>query len=319
MRVFRQLSNLPAFTRAVITIGTFDGVHKGHVRLIQNINDIARDTGGESIIITFHPHPRTVINPNDKTLRLLNTTDEKIELLRNHGVQNVVVVPFNRDFSEMGADDYIEKFLVENFKPAHIVIGYDHRFGKNRSGDIHLLQQYQKKYGFALVEIQQEMLHDITISSTKIRQALLGGQVQLAHQLLGYRYTFSGTVVRGRQLGRTLGFPTANLQINDPYKLVPCPGIYAVRVKRYVPHENEGKYYTGMMSIGNNPTFGDNAQTIEVNILDFTDDIYGEQLTVELLAYLRPEKKFNNADELIAAMREDERKTRAIAAQEGFV
>lgn len=313
MNVFYQLKNLPAFHHSVITIGTFDGVHKGHVQLIEKIKNIADQTAGESVIITFHPHPRLVINPSDQSLRLLNTIDEKIELLKKHGINNVVVVPFSRDFSEMSAEDYISNFLVESFHPATIVIGYDHRFGKNRTGNFSLLEKMKSAYGYELVEIQQEMLDDISISSTKIRAALQEGNVLLANQLLGYKFAFTGTVVRGLQNGRKLGYPTANLQLSDEHKLIPQTGIYAVRVMYKPKLENTAiQTYTGMMSIGYNPTFEGKVQTIEVNILDFDGDLYGEQLTVELVDFIRHEKKFNSIDELINAIAGDELKTRSI-------
>lgn len=313
MNVFYQLNNLPAFNRSVITIGTFDGVHKGHVQLIEKIKNIADQTAGESVIITFHPHPRLVINPSDQSLRLLNTIDEKIELLRQHGINNVVVVPFSRDFSEMSAEEYVSSFLVKSFHPATIVIGYDHRFGKNRTGNFSLLEKMKSVYGYELVEIQQEMLDDISISSTKIRTALNEGHVQLANQLLGYKYAFTGTVVRGLQNGRKLGYPTANLQLSDERKLIPRTGIYAVRVLYKPKSENlPAQVYAGMMSIGYNPTFDGKTQTIEVNILDFDGDLYGEQLTVELVDFIRNEKKFDSIDELIAAIADDEVKTRGI-------
>lgn len=313
MNVYHQLSNLPAFHRSVITIGTFDGVHKGHIQLIEKIKTIATQTGGESIIITFHPHPRLVINPSDRSLRLLNTIDEKIELLKQHGINNVVVVPFSRDFSEMSAQDYISNFLVKSFHPATIVIGYDHRFGKKRTGGFSLLEKMKSVFGYELIEIQQEMLDNISISSTKIRTALNEGHVHLANQLLGYRYAFTGTVVKGLQNGRKLGYPTANLQLIDEHKLVPRTGIYAVHV-RYKPRPENSRLqtYNGMMSIGHNPTFDGKTQTIEVNILDFDGDLYGEQLTIELVDFIRHEKKFDSVEELIAAIADDEIKTRSI-------
>ena len=228
MRVFRNTEQLPAFNNSVITIGTFNGVHKGHQKLIERIRLLAQKTQGENIIITFHPHPRIVINPEDKSLRLLNTTDEKIALLQKYGVDNVVIVPFSRYFSEQSAEDYISHFLVKNFQPKHIVIGYDHKFGKDRRGDYKLLEELKLQYGYEMEEISKETLDDIAISSTKIRSSLNSGEITLANDLLAYRYMFSGTVVRGLQNGRKLGYPTANIHINDEYKLIPKTGIYAV-------------------------------------------------------------------------------------------
>lgn len=314
MRVFRDLNNLPEFNNSVITIGTFDGVHKGHQKLIERINTLATEQGGESIIITFHPHPRIVINPQDKTLRLLNTIEEKTDLLEKYGVDNTVIVPFSRDFSEQSAQEYVSNFLVKNFRPKSIVIGYDHKFGKDRSGDYHLLEQMKGMYGYSMEEISKETLDDIGISSTKIRNSLQSGDITLANDLLGHAYRVTGTVVRGLQNGRKLGYPTANLQVTDEYKLIPKTGIYAVRV---YSHQWPGSapargYYHGMLSIGYNPTFEGKEQTIEVNILDFNHDIYGSTLTLEFVEYLRDEKKFNSLDDLIEAIKGDEVNTRRI-------
>lgn len=314
MRVFRDLNDLPEFKNSVITIGTFDGVHKGHQKLIERINFLARQNEGESIIITFHPHPRIVINPEDKSLRLLNTIEEKVSLLEMYGVDNVVIVPFSRDFSEQSAQDYISNFLVKNFRPKSIVIGYDHKFGKDRVGDYHLLEQMKGLYGYTMEEITKETLDDIGISSTKIRNSLQSGDIALANDLLGHNYTLTGTVVRGLQNGRKLGFPTANLQVNDEYKLIPKTGIYAVRVysSQWPGDSKPVTHYNGMLSIGYNPTFEGKEQTIEVNILDFDADIYGNTLTLEFVDYLRDEKKFNSLDDLIEAIKQDEWNTRKI-------
>lgn len=309
MRVFRNLEQLPVFSNSVVTIGTFDGVHKGHQKLIERINYLAKINGGESIIITFHPHPRLVINPQDNTLKLLNTIDEKIALLQKYGVQNLVIVPFSRDFSEQAAEDYVSNFLVKNFQPKYIVIGYDHKFGKNRSGDFHLLEQMKTEFGYAMEEITKETLDDIGISSTKIRHSLQHGDVALASELLGHRYTLTGTVIRGLQNGRKLGFPTANLQLHDEHKLIPKTGIYAVTV---TDAAKPAVTRNGMLSIGYNPTFNGKVQTIEVNILDFNQDIYGNTLTLEFVAYLRDEKKFDSIAALIAEIKNDEVLTRNI-------
>ena len=306
MRLFRDLENLPAFKNAVITIGTFDGVHLGHQKLISRINELAARYDGESIIVTFHPHPRLVIFPEDTTLKLLNTTEEKVELLSHYKVDNVVVVPFSRDFSEQDAEAYISEFLVRSFHPSHIVIGYDHRFGKNRAGDFSLLDRCKKQYGYELEAISKEMLDDIAISSSKIRHYLQEGNIALANDLLGHRYTLSGIVVKGLQNGRKLGFPTANIQVSDTNKLIPGTGIYAVRV-----HYNE-LIYNGMLSIGYNPTFDGKAQTIEVNILDFDKDIYGETLTLEFIDFIRHEKKFETIADLITAIENDKIETQKI-------
>jgi riboflavin kinase / FMN adenylyltransferase len=320
MRVFRDLSNLPSFKNSVLTIGTFDGVHKGHQKLISRINQLAVENKGESIIITFHPHPRIVIQPEDKSLRLLNTIEEKIALLDKYGVHNLVIVPFSREFSEQAAEDYIANFLVRNFHPKNIVIGYDHKFGKDRSGDYHLLEEMKSKFGYSMEEILKETLDDIGISSTKIRNALLSGDVKLANDLLGHNYTLSGVVVRGLQNGRKLGYPTANLKVADEYKLIPKTGIYAVRVhySRMQDVTASPEVFSGMLSIGFNPTFDGKEQTIEVNILDFDGEIYGEQLTLEFVDYIRDEKKFASLEDLVDAIKNDEQVTRSIFSQPEF-
>jgi riboflavin kinase/FMN adenylyltransferase len=299
MRVFKELNQLPEFKNAVITIGTFDGVHKGHLQLIQRIRALANEARGESVIITFHPHPRLVINPQDDSLRLLSTIEEKIALLEKFGVDNVVIVPFSRTFSEQDAQEYISDFLVKHFSPAHIVIGYDHRFGKDRAGNIELLQELAPRFGYKVEEIPGEELEHITISSTKIRNALMEGDVQLANELLGHRYTLGGLVVKGLQNGRKLGYPTANIHMDEPYKLIPRTGVYAVRVK------HREQWYGGMLNIGFNPTFEGKTQTIEVNILDFHTEIYGEFLTLEFIQYIRDEIKFTTLEDLIKAIDND--------------
>jgi len=276
--------------------------------LIERIKNLSSQIGGENILITFHPHPRLVINPEDTTLQLLHTLEEKIERLAASGVDNLVVVPFSRDFSEQEAASYVEDFLVKNFQPSFIVIGYDHKFGRHRTGDFNLLQAGEEHYGYKVQEISKETLDDIDISSTKIRNALHSNDVRLAAELLGHSYSLSGTVVKGLQNGRKLGYPTANIQVNDRHKLIPATGIYAVSVKI----GEDPKHWVGMMSIGYNPTFEAKVQTLEVNILDFDREIYGENITVYFDTFIRLEKKFNSLEDLIAAIQQDEKTTRQL-------
>jgi len=320
MQVHRNIEQLPVFNNAVITIGTFDGVHTGHQRIIAQLTKEAAAIQGETVIITFHPHPRMVVREGQSPVAILTTLEEKIELLRQQGVDHLVIVPFNESFASQPAEDYINSFLVARFKPHTIIIGYDHRFGKNRAGDYRMLEEFGAKLGFTVKEIPAQVLDDITISSTRIRTALLNGDIDTANTCLGYDYHFEGLVVDGNKLGRTLGYPTANLHVQDADKLVPGNGIYAVRaeivnrqssiVNRQSSIVNGGGddaslQYKGMMSIGVRPTIGVSERTIEVNIFDFDEDIYGKTLRVYVKKYLRPEVKFNGLEELIEALAKD--------------
>lgn len=301
MRIHRDINNLPLFKNAVITIGTFDGVHTGHLQIIRQLKEEARKINGESVIITFDPHPRMVISPDKTTIKLLNTLNEKTELLEQQEVDHEVVVPFTQHFSEQSAEKYIKEFLAGKFHPHTIIIGYDHHFGKERKGNYQLLEAYAGEFNFVVKEIPEHVLDHVTISSTKIRNALLGCDIETANQYLGYHYFFEGQVVEGNKIGRTLGYPTANIKINDPNKLVPGNGIYAVEV---TVGDAPGRM-KGMMSIGLRPTIGNSDRTIEVNIFDFQEDIYGERLRVYVKKYLREEKKFANLEELKTAIAAD--------------
>ena len=299
MRVFKSLENLPEFKNAVVTIGTFDGVHLGHQKLLESIKSLAEKIDGESILITFHPHPRFVVNPDDKSLKLINTLEEKLELLNQYQLDNVVVAPFTLEFSQMPAIEYVKDFLVGNFKPHTIVIGYDHHFGRNRTGNIDLLKEYQDVFDFEVIEISKETLEDIGISSTKIRNALNEGEVKTAEDLMGHAYSLSGYVIKGNQNGRIMGFPTANIQLPVPYKLIPKSGVYAVKVKV------KDQLYNGMLNIGYRPTFEGINKSIEVNIFDFDEDIYGEVLTVFFKDFIRKEEKFEGLNALKKQLTKD--------------
>jgi len=300
MNVYNSLSELPDFKNAVITIGSFDGVHRGHQKILERINQLAKEKEGESIVITFHPHPRQIIYPNDKTLRLLNTIDEKVLLFEKYKVDNLVVVPFTVEFSQQSADEYIQKFLLEKFNPEIIVIGYDHKFGLNRQGDINYLKWYSKEKDFEVIEIARQDIEHIGISSTKIRNFLLAGDVKKANNLLDHRYSMNGTVVRGQGIGKDLGYPTANIEIRNKYKLIPPQGIYAVQVV----YRNET--FDGMLYIGNRPTLeGHDNQTIEVNIFDFQKDIYGEKLKIEFIDFIRGDEKFDSFEGLSTQLGKD--------------
>lgn len=294
MTVHTNIQDLPVFNNALITIGTFDGVHGGHQQIIRLMTTEAAKIAGETIIITFHPHPRKVISATAGPVYLLNTLDEKIALLEKYGIDHLVVVQFTEAFASQEAESYIKDFLVSTFKPHTIIIGHDHRFGKGRTGDFQLLEDKASEYGYEVKEIPGYMLRDMTISSTKIREALLAGDIDTANYFLGYDYFFSGTVVEGNKLGRTIGYPTANLHIADENKLVPGNGVYAVTILE----PTTGKSFKGMMNIGLRPTVDGTKRMIEVNIFDFDQDIYGETLTVTLKKHLRSEVKFNGLDAL---------------------
>ncbi len=301
MRVFTDLSQLPPFQNAVVTIGSFDGVHSGHRRILEQVQTLAHACGGESVVITFDPHPRTVLQPGDMAFKLLTTTAEKIALLESCGIDNVAVVPFSLEFSRHDASHYVEDFLVKKFQPRYIVIGYDHRFGNNREGDISFLKKYESTAGFEVVEIPAQEVDDIAVSSSKIRRALDAADILLANRLLGHPFSFSGEVVEGRKIGRSIGFPTANIEIEDPYKLVLPPGIYAARVV-----VASGAEWDAMLYIGNRPTLeGVEHQTIEVHVLDFSGDLYGQTLTVEVLDFVRSDKKMGDLEALKKQIEKD--------------
>ena len=310
MKVYNNIQQLPVFKNAVLTIGTFDGVHLGHQQIIGQLLRESADINGTSVVITFFPHPKQVVlnqpgngdlSTRNKNIQLLNTPEEKYALLHEHGIEHVVVVPFNKDFAEQSAASYIENFLVKLFHPHTIIIGYDHRFGKNRAGDYELLESKAKKNGFVVKEIPGHVLEQITISSTKIREALLKGEVETAAKYLGYSYFFSGSVVKGNQLGRKIGFPTANISVENEQKLLPANGVYAVQVGI----EGHQSAYKGMMNIGIRPTINGTDRVIEVNIFDFDEDIYSKTITVTLKKYLRGEVKFTGIDQLSLQLAKD--------------
>jgi riboflavin kinase / FMN adenylyltransferase len=293
MTVHKNLELLPAFTNAVITIGTFDGLHTGHLQIINQLKDEAKAVGGETVIITFNPHPRRIVQNQTTEVRLLNTLKEKIELLETQGIDHLVIVPFTKTFAEQAAHEYVANFLVKYFHPHTIIIGYDHRFGHNRQGDYHLLEALKEQFGYRVKEIPEHVLQNSAISSTRIRQAIINGQIETANEFLGYDYFFEGIVIEGNKLGRTIGYPTANIRIGDDEKLVPGNGVYAVEViGQWSLVNGQSRILKGMMNIGVRPTVDGTKRTIEVNIFDFDEDIYGQTIRVNVIAYLRGEVKF---------------------------
>ena len=306
MKIHRDIDSLPRFRNAVITIGTFDGVHMGHRQIIDKLKATATAVKGESIIITFHPHPRKVVSSEILGIRLINTLEERLALLETHGIDHVIVVPFTDAFANQPADDYIRDFLIGRFHPHTIIIGYDHRFGRDRLGDYLLLEDKAAEYNYQLQEIPKHILENISISSSKIRDAILHNEIDTANTLLGYEFFFTGTVVDGDKLGRKLGYPTANLKMKDEEKLIPGNGIYAVYgIVRRSPSDAQpirwgpSDRMKGMMSIGFRPTVDGKKRVIEVNLFDFDKDIYGQELTVFVKKYLRQEIKFDGLEALV--------------------
>lgn len=304
MQVYKNIARLPRFTNAVITIGTFDGVHLGHVKIIGQLLKEAQVVNGTAVLITFYPHPKQVLVQDKKPLYILNTQDEKYSLLHKHGIGHIVVVPFDQRFSALSPSEYIHAFLVEKFHPVTIIIGYDHRFGKDRAGDFTLLEAEAGKYGYQVKEIPEKLLQDVIISSTKIRDALHNGDIATAAAYLGYDYFFSGKVIEGNKLGRTIGYPTANIALNDVQKLVPANGVYAVEAVM----SNDDHVVKGMMNIGIRPTVNGTSRSIEVNLFDFDRSIYGADIRITFKKRIRDEQKFSGFDALkeqLAKDRED--------------
>lgn len=272
-----------------MTLGTFDGVHIGHKKILERLNQNTENGKYESLVLTFFPHPRMVLQEKSE-IKLLNTIPEKSKLLEASGIENLVIHPFNENFSRLTAEEFVHSILVDQFHIHKIIIGHDHRFGRNRTANIDHLIAFGAEYGFEVEQISAQEIQDVSVSSTKIRKALQDGNMALANEYLGYAYFLTGEVVKGKQLGRTIGFPTANIQIEEDYKLIPKNGVYVV--KTFISQ----KEVFGMMNIGFNPTVNGQKQTIEVNLFDFDADIYGQKLEISLLKYLREEQKFDSVD-----------------------
>jgi riboflavin kinase / FMN adenylyltransferase len=301
VRIHDNITQLPAINHPIITVGTFDGVHIGHQRIIQRINQLAQEVNGESVLLTFNPHPRIVLFPEDENIKLITTTDEKNNTLAQFGLQHVIHLPFEKTFSRLSAQEYVRDFLVNHIGLHTIVIGYDHRFGRNRQGDLNLLKELSPVYGFNVEEIAAQTIDDINVSSTKIRHAIQAGDMEQANEFLGHPFVINGTVVKGEQIGRTIGFPTANVYIGDQYKILPKNGVYRVKVvlKNIV--------YSGIMNIGVKPTLLGNVQrpTTEVHLFEFNEDIYGAHLTILPEQFIREEQKFDSLHLLKAQIQQD--------------
>lgn len=285
---------------SIVTIGTFDGVHLGHQKIIKRLTDLKSKEGGETVLFTFDPHPRKVLFPDQTDLKLITTTEEKCGLLETLGIDHVLVFPFTKAFSQMHATEYISEIIAKGLHTKRLVIGYDHRFGSNREGNIDTLKALSHTYHFEVEEIPAQEINQLNISSTRIRKAIEDGDVETANAFLGYSFFVTGLVVKGKQLGRTIGYPTANIQLADPDKLIPKIGVYAVNVVL------DSVTHQGMLNVGVNPTTdSDNRIKIEVNIFDFDEEIYGRSLKVEFVKWIRNEEKFANLEELKQALAND--------------
>ena len=285
----------------MVTIGTFDGVHLGHQKVILRLQEFAKKHDGETVIFTFHTHPRVITSPNENNLRLLTTLDEKIKLFEKYGIDHLIIYTFDKSFSELSYSEFVEKLLVEKIGTHCLVVGYDHKFGKNREGGFDYLKKCAEKFKFEIERLDALLVEEDSVSSTKIRNALQNGEIEKANHYLGYQFTLHGTVVEGKQLGRKLGFPTANIETSDKNKIIPGYGVYAVKV------ELNGADYNGMLNIGTRPTFNNNAdnRSIEVNIFDFEGDIYGKEITLAFVGKIRDEQKFDNIEMLVTQLEKD--------------
>lgn len=301
MNIFNKIQDFKSNSPTTVTLGTFDGVHLGHKKIIERLTQHSPEKH-QSLVLTFFPHPRMVLQEKSD-VKLLNTIQEKADLLEKAGLQNLIIHPFDQSFSQLSAEEFVKTILVDQFNVGKIIIGHDHRFGKNRSADIHDLIAFGQKYHFDVEQISAEEIDEVSISSTKIRNALYDGNIHLANEYLGYNYFLTGIVVKGKQLGRTIGFPTANLKIEEEYKLIPQNGVYVVK------STIDQKEVFGMMNIGTNPTVGGQFKTIETNFLDFSGDLYDKELKIELLYRIRSEEKFTSIEALKKQISKDKMKT----------
>ncbi len=306
MKVYHSISDFQNVSRPILTTGTFDGVHFGHKIIIDRLKEIAKNQNGETVLLTFSPHPRMVLFPDDHNLQLINSLDEKIKLLEQAGIEHLIIHPFTKAFSRTTSMQFVRDIIVNELNTHKLVIGYNHHFGRNREGSFEHLKEYAPLYGFEVEEISAQLIDDVSISSTKIRNSLLSGDVSKAADYLGYNYPLKGQVIEGQQIGRTLGFPTANLKVLDGSKLIPKDGVYAVHV------EVKRQTFKAMMNIGNNPSLISKKHSLEVHIFDFDSDIYDEQIEVRFIKRIREEISFDNLDALKIQLEQDEDTAKAI-------
>jgi riboflavin kinase/FMN adenylyltransferase len=302
LKIYQSLNEFTPSKKTIVTLGTFDGVHIGHNAILDTICNIAKQEKLESVLLTFFPHPRLIVS-NDSEIKMLNTMPEKAILLEQKGVQNFIIHPFDKLFSELSPREFVEQILIKQLNIQKIIIGYDHKFGKNRAAGIKDLIAFGKEFDFEVEEIPAKQVEEVSVSSTKIRNSLLEGKISLANEYLGYAYMLSGKVVKGNQLGRTIGFPTANIQISENYKLIPKNGVYIVSAIM----KNQTVF--GMMNIGIKPTLSDNIPTIEVHLFDFSEDIYGQKVQVNVIERLREEQKFESLEALKSQLEIDKKNT----------
>lgn len=312
MKVYRHIDEFQKLKSAVVTIGTFDGVHFGHQKIINRLTEVAKKSGGESVILTFFPHPRMILQPENNKLKLITTIDEKAELIEKLGVDHLIITPFTRDFSNLSAETYIKQILVDKIGTKKLIIGFDHRFGKDRQGNLAELQKYASQYDYEVEEIPEQDIHEVKVSSTQIRESLIAGDAETAEDFLSYPFFLTGKVIKGDRLGRQMGFPTANLHVEETYKLIPSDGIYAVEVELLnkqhnypidqplvsILKVNSSNLFKGMAYIGNRPTINGMNRNIEVNIFDFDRDIYRQYIRIHFKNFVREDMRFNSMDEL---------------------
>jgi len=315
MKIYRNLEDFQPLDCAVVTIGTFDGVHIGHQKILSHLKESAKKINGETVLLTFFPHPRLIINPDDDSLRLINDIEEKVCHLAKAGIDHLILTPFTRDFSNQTPEEYISNVLIGKLGTKKIVIGYDHHFGKDRKGSLAELEHFAEIFDYTVDQIPEQDINDVAVSSTRIRESLIKGNIDIANQYLGYPFELTGTVIRGDQIGRTIGFPTANLHVHEKHKLIPAYGIYAVEVEIYdkVKEVLTGAYEEevpirkaeGMGYIGTRPTVDGMTRNIEVSLFDFNEDIYGKTLKVKFLHFVRHDERFENIDIMKDKIEED--------------
>ncbi|GEM67357.1 riboflavin biosynthesis protein [Sphingobacterium mizutaii NBRC 14946 = DSM 11724] len=316
MKIYRNLDEFKALDYAIVTIGTFDGVHVGHQKILNKLTELAKDNTGETVLLTFFPHPRLIINPDDDSLRLINDIEEKVERLALAGIDHLIITPFTRDFSNQNPEEYISDVLVNKIGCKKIVIGYDHHFGKDRKGTIKDLIHFSEIFDYTVDQIAEQDIEDVAVSSTRVRESLIKGDIITANKYLGYPFELTGTVIKGDQIGREIGFPTANLHVHESHKLIPAYGIYAVEVEIF-PKTTEvvtGDYFEpvpervakGMCYIGTRPTVDGMNRKIEVNLLDFNDDLYTKTIRVKFLEFIRHDQWFESLELMQEQIKKDE-------------